>query len=268
MILPDLSRREPSLRELMDDPGCDPTALDRTYARFRQVNALVSGWRHIYRTQLRPVLASARAQGTVQVDGVGQAEGSEQGEGSGQADGTAQAKGRTVTVLDIGTGGADVPLALARWCARDGIAVAVTGIDPDDRAHAFAQRRGLPVSVTMRRASAGDLVAAGESFDVVISNHLLHHVEDAALPVLLEDSTRLARHLVVHNDLVRSRAAYALWAVGSAPIAPGTFVRRDGLTSIRRSYTPTELKAVAPPGWRVLPGRSWHQLLVRRMSGV
>ena len=42
-----------------------------------------------------------------------------------------------------------------------------------------------------------------------------------------------------------------------------SFIRVDGLISIRRSYTPSELSAAVPPGWRVekrMPAR----LLLRR----
>lgn len=232
----DLSVRASDLAELMDDPDCDPAALARTYSRFTLVNALVSGWREIYRAVLRPVLAQAvRA-------------------------------GRSATLLDIGTGGADVPRALARWAARDGLRLVTTGIDPDPRAVAFARRRPLPETVDVRCASAADLAAAGESFDVVVSNHLLHHLPDPAVRELLDDSARLAHGIVVHNDLVRARRAYALWWLGSAPLAPGTFVRIDGLRSIRRAWTPSELQDLAPPGWDVRAGRAWHQQLVQRRS--
>ena len=39
--------------------------------------------------------------------------------------------------------------------------------------------------------------------------------------------------------------------VGVTPFAPGTFLRTDGLRSIRRSYLPAELAAELGAGWRV-----------------
>ena len=41
----------------------------------------------------------------------------------------------------------------------------------------------------------------------------------------------------------------------------GSFIRADGLTSIRRSYTAAELRAAAPPGWKVRPGFPFRNLL-------
>ena len=56
------------------------------------------------------------------------------------------------------------------------------------------------------------------------------------------------------GDIARGRLAYGLYAVGITPLAPGTFLRTDGLRSIRRSFTPAELRAAlaAVPGrWTV-----------------
>lgn len=217
-MAPDLTRRAAEVREQMDDPACDPGTLRRTYARFGTVNALVSGWRRVYLHDLRPRLAPDRP----------------------------------ATLLDIGCGGGDVPRQLARWARRDGRRLRVTGIDADERAIRYAT--GLPADpdVTFRRAMSGDLVREGREFDFVTSNHLLHHLTDAELGALLLDCERLARVRALHSDLTRNALAYHLFSVG-ARVFPGTFIREDGLTSIRRSHAAAELAALAPAGWGVRP---------------
>lgn len=213
--------------EEMDRPDCDPAMLARTYAQFEVVNRAVSGWHGIYRQHLRPLLS-----------------------------------GSTVTtLLDIGCGGGDVPVLLSRWAARDGLRLAVTGIDPDPRAAAFAQTRRDAAGVTFRQQSAADLLAAGERFDVVVSNHVLHHLPAAALGDFLAESAALSAGLVIHSDLRRSAAAYALFYAGAVPFR-GSYIRQDGLTSIRRSYTTAELGTAAPPGWHLVPRAPFHHLLV------
>jgi 2-polyprenyl-3-methyl-5-hydroxy-6-metoxy-1,4-benzoquinol methylase len=145
---------------------------------------------------------------------------------------------------------------LARWAARDGLRLEVTGIDPDPRAVAHATAQPATPGVTFRQVLSSDLVAEGATFDVVVSNHVLHHLGAEQLNGLLRDSEALARRRVIHNDIARSRLAYAGYWVGTLPLhrrgrphAP--FVRDDGLLSIRRSYRPDELAAVLPPGWGV-----------------
>lgn len=224
----DLSVRDVALRELMDDPDCDARVLDRTFRRFAVVNALVSGWRTVWRTHVMPALPPS-------------------------------GRGR---VLDLGCGGGDLARALVRWAASDGFDVEVVGIDPDPRAIAAAERSPLR-GATFREQSSGDLVAAGERFDVVVSNHVLHHLADDERPAFLADSERLAASRVVHSDIRRSRGAYRSYALASPLVAAGTFVRVDGLRSIRRSYTVDELRRALPAGW-VAESASPHRVLAVR----
>jgi 2-polyprenyl-3-methyl-5-hydroxy-6-metoxy-1,4-benzoquinol methylase len=164
-------------------------------------------------------------------------------------------------LLDIGSGGGDIPRAIAKWAARDGIPLEITAIDPDERAHAFAVSRPKVDGLVFQRALSSELVAQGRTFDLATSNHLLHHLDATQLPALLSDSQQLCRRAALHNDIRRSPLAYALFSAG---IFPGSYIRRDGLTSIRRSYTSSELQQLAPPGWTVSTKRPFHHLLSYR----
>lgn len=209
-----LRERAADAVEEMDASDCDPVRLENTYAQFALVNRLVSGWRRLYRTELLPRLSATAPS----------------------------------TLLDIGCGGGDVAVLLATWAARDGKQLLVTAIDPDERAYRFASKRPRTAGVTFRQASSAELVSEGLEFDVVISNHVLHHVPATELQQFLTESASLSRGTVIHNDLRRSMVAYAIFAVASLPLMR-SFIRQDGLTSIRRSYRPHELNAVTPPDW-------------------
>lgn len=220
----DLRVRDTHARELMDDPGCDRVRLERTYRQFDVVNRLVSGWRRLYVSTLRPVLArSARP-----------------------------------TLLDVGFGGGDVPRHLAAWAARDGLGLQVTAIDPDPHALAYAGRLSGPVR--FRQASSTELAQAGERFDVVVSNHLLHHLTPGDLQQLLADSELLTDQLALHNDLRRSRVAHTTFGLVTRPWARSSFLHTDGTISIRRSYRAVELAGVRA-GWRVQPLHPYRLLL-------
>ncbi|PTT61040.1 methyltransferase domain-containing protein, partial [Arthrobacter sp. HMWF013] len=146
--------------EMMDRPDCDPVRLDRTYRQFGLVNRLFSGWRLLYVRELRPLLSPDHV----------------------------------TTVLDIGCGGGDIARLLAGWSARDNLEVEITGIDPDGRACDHASRTKTQ-SVNFRQAASADLVREGRSYDVVISNHVLHHLQPAQLAAFLADSQNLASRL-------------------------------------------------------------------------
>ncbi|MBT1004068.1 methyltransferase domain-containing protein [Paenarthrobacter sp. DKR-5] len=219
--------------EEMDKPDCDPRLLARTYAQFRLVNRPIARWRTIYRKWLRPAMVP----------------------------------GRPCSLLDVGCGGGDVAFDLVRWAARDGIELAVTAIDPDERALAFSTAHPQAGAVTFRRATSADLVKEAATFDFVVSNHVLHHLGDAELTGLLADSKQLCRRLALHNDIERSPAAYLLFFLGALPFR-GSFIRRDGLTSIRRSYTVQELERAAPEGWSARRLAPFRTLLVHQPAGA
>ncbi|WP_157414028.1 methyltransferase domain-containing protein [Agromyces allii] len=225
-----LATRDDASTELMDDPDCDPQRLARTYEQFSRLNPVVSNQRAVYRRWIRPRLS---------------------------ADSTRR-------VLDVGSGGADVPRAMLRWARADGLRLEVVAIDPDERAFAWASSRPREPGLVLRRTTSAELADAGERFAVVTSNHVLHHLDGVQLGALLADSERLARDggLVVHGDIERSTLGYAAFALGTLPFAPnllsGSYIRPDGLTSIRRSHTAGELSALLPSGWRVRRGIPWR----------
>lgn len=213
-----LARRDEHVQELMDDPGCDGAALRRTVARFDTVNRLVAGWRGAYTRRLRPVLA--RTPGPARI-------------------------------LDIGCGGGDVLRRLVTYARTDGFDVRGVGIDPDERCLDVARAAPTMPGVAYRSARSDDIVAAGDRFDIVVSNHLLHHLGPADLDGLWRDSMALTTGICLHSDILRSRIAYGAYAVGIIPFARGTFLRVDGLRSIRRSFRPRELTLRTPAGWTV-----------------
>ncbi len=225
-----LPERQDHLRERMDDPKCDPAKLEATYRHFAFINPFIAGWRRIYARWLRPEL-----------------------------------QGGAKSLLDIGCGGGDVLLRLAHWANEDGFTLELTGIDPEARAVRHALTRPLPRGVRFVRAHSRDLARAGERFDLVISNHILHHLTDAEVTALCHDSERLAARLALHNDLNRNDLSYLVFNLGW-PFFLDSFITSDGLTSIRRSFTRAELREVMPEGWRIEGMFPYRNLLVYRPS--
>lgn len=200
-----LSVRHTELAEMMDDASCDPVRLRRTINRFAAVNRIVSGWDAIYHSRLRSLLRRLE---------------------------------RPVRTLDIGCGGGDILRRLERLARRDGVATEALGIDPDPRAIAVANRTRTSNNISYRVAHSSALVRAGERFDIVISNHLLHHLDASQFRSVISDCERLTMLACLHSDIARSRVAYATYSLASLPLSPGSFLRVDGLRSIRRSSAP------------------------------
>jgi 2-polyprenyl-6-hydroxyphenyl methylase/3-demethylubiquinone-9 3-methyltransferase len=109
-------------------------------------------------------------------------------------------------LLDIGCGGGILCEPLARLGAE------VVGADPSriniEVARLHAERGGL--SIDYRAASAEDLAAAGETFDVLLAMEVVEHVTDVS--AFLAACARLMRPggLIVVATINRTLKAYAL----------------------------------------------------------
>jgi 2-polyprenyl-3-methyl-5-hydroxy-6-metoxy-1,4-benzoquinol methylase len=218
-----LKERATQLQELADDRDCDSVTLYNTYTQFKTLNLLASRWRNVYQVYIKPILAKAN---------------------------------RTLTLLDIGCGGGDIALSIAEWAARDNLSLKITAIDMDIRAINFANSLDNPHDVQFCNISTKELIAQNSSFDFIISNHFIHHTNKNELEEILAEVERMATEMVIFNDIERSDILYYYYAAISfilKPFFPKSFIWVDGLRSIMRGYTRSELSAIAKGNWQVKP---------------
>jgi ubiquinone/menaquinone biosynthesis C-methylase UbiE len=222
--------------ELMDEPGQDAAELGRSLADLRGVNRWLGGTRIVLRHLGRIAAADPR---------------------------------RTWRLLDVGTGSADIPLAIARWAESRRLAVEVVATDnhPTTLAVARARIAGHP-NLRAEPADALDLAYPDASFDVVLCSTALHHFNrrDEVLRVLRE-MDRVARAGGIVNDLRRSRPALAGASLLAATVwRTHPVTRHDGPLSVRRSFTPAELRELAASAG--LPGARVHSHVPFRVALV
>ena len=155
------------------------------------------------------------------------------------------------TVLDVGTGLADVPLAIADDATRRGAHVRLTCVDHSEQMLALARRRcGDRTNLTFVRADGTALPFERGAFDVALCTLALHHFDREPAIALLRELRRVSRMTPVVCDLRRSAIAFAatwLWSRTSR----NRLTRHDAPLSVRRAYTPDEAIALArEAGWR------------------
>jgi 2-polyprenyl-6-hydroxyphenyl methylase/3-demethylubiquinone-9 3-methyltransferase len=139
-------------------------------------------------------------------------------------------------VIDIGCGGGLVAEPLARLGAH------VAAIDASERnigvARTHAEGQGL--AIDYRFATAADIVAAGETFDAVVSLEVIEHVADRA--AFVKDCADLVAPggLLILATLNRTAKAFALGIVGAEFILRWLPV---GTHDWRKFVRPSELAA-------------------------
>jgi 2-polyprenyl-3-methyl-5-hydroxy-6-metoxy-1,4-benzoquinol methylase len=142
-----------------------------------------------------------------------------------------------ISILDVGTGGADIPLRLR----RAGWHLTATDVREEVVAVARAEIAGSGVIVRV-----GNLAEEmDKSFDVVHSSLVLHHLEPVETLTFLGHARRVARAAVVVNDLDRgARWLAAAWLL-SRLATRNEYTRNDAPLSVRRAYTAAEVVAMA-----------------------
>ena len=161
-----------------------------------------------------------------------------------------------LSIVDVGTGGADIPLALIDRARGGRRRLAVTAVDsrPEilEAAVLAHPRLSTTADLALRVADGRFLPFADESFDIAHTSLVLHHLEPPAAVELLREMARVARRGVVVNDLVRGRLFWiGAWLL-SHLATTNRFTRHDAPLSVSRAYTVAELTSLlAAAGLRV-----------------
>jgi Methyltransferase domain len=152
---------------------------------------------------------------------------------------------RPLTVLDVGAGAADIPVALVRWARSTGRRIRVFALDRDNPTlkYACGQVAGYP-EITLIQGDALALPVRPGSVDVAISALTLHHLQPDETTRYLTEMDAAARVGWVVNDVVRGRGAYRLVWLLTRVFSRSAMARHDGPMSILRSYTPPEVVAL------------------------
>ncbi len=149
---------------------------------------------------------------------------------------------RTLRVLDLGTGGGEMPIAFARHGRRGPAHWTVTAVDNHPSVMGLARRRlARDPDVTSLVADCRFLPLDDASVDVAHASLLLHHLEPQDALAMLAEMRRVSRVGVVINDLRRGPLAYAVTGALVLGLTRARYTRHDGLASARRAYSLREL---------------------------
>jgi SAM-dependent methyltransferase len=192
--------------ELLDDPTADPVAVTETLRNIARSNRWFGGTAAVL-YGCRRLLAGV-------------------------------APGTTLSLLDLGTGAGDLPRAAMRWAVRRGIRLEPVGLERSRVAAGVASAAGIPCAV----GCAGAPPVREKGVDLVLVSQVLHHLAPPSVVRLLATCDRLARRGVVVADLRRGRLGPLVFWVGARALRFDPMTRADGMTSIRRGYTPEELR--------------------------
>ena len=167
--------------------------------------------------------------------------------------------GRPLRVLDVGTGGADLPRALVERARARDLAIEVVGVDRDPHTAAIAEeavRDDREIEIV--RADAFALPFEARSFDLVITSLFLHHFVEDDIVRLLREFARVGERAIVINDLHRNWIPWGfIWLVGHVTLRQKMF-RHDAPLSVLRGFTADELTELGRRAGATQPDVAWR----------
>lgn len=199
--------------EMMDQPGVDPELVREELLALEHANRRLGGHRLMLHYVGR-VLGPARRQ--------------------------------SVSILDLGTGSADIPRAIVAWARRERLPVTVVAVDAN------------PVALEVARAACRDwpeirldqhdlraLPYEAESFDLVLCSLALHHFGNAEAQAILNRIHALARVGCVVSDLRRNWLTIVAADLVARTVLRNPVTRNDVPQSCRAAFTVGELRTMA-----------------------
>jgi ubiquinone/menaquinone biosynthesis C-methylase UbiE len=152
------------------------------------------------------------------------------------------------TVIDVGTGAADIPVALLADAVWRGRTLEVTAVDSRSEVLAAARvaRPSLDQIQRLRLAlvDPARLPYQNETFDVGHASLVIHHLDEDAAVRFLAELGRVSRRGVVINDLHRGELGlFGAWLAGRF-LTRNRYTRDDSQLSVRRAYTIAETEAL------------------------
>ena len=164
----------------------------------------------------------------------------------GNLDGSLDARLKMVSLLDVGTGSADIPMAVGADCQRRGLESFIAAVDISERNLRVSRSRlNVSADIHLVQADSLKLPFASRSFDFVTASLFLHHFRDEDVVRLLADFGRIAKRAVIINDLVRNLVPYYFTRISGPLLAWSFLTRNDAPVSVLRGFTPDEMKELA-----------------------
>jgi 2-polyprenyl-3-methyl-5-hydroxy-6-metoxy-1,4-benzoquinol methylase len=174
---------------------------------------------------------------------------------------------RPLRVLDLATGGGDVPLRLWDRARGLGVSLQIEACDVSpiaiEHASAAAQAAGAEV-----RFFVHDVLASpppGE-YDAAVCSLFLHHLEEDQAVTLLRHMS-IAAPVILINDLERGFFAWWLAWFGARLLSTSRVVHVDGPRSVAGAFTVREARALAERAGLVDIGLTRHWPCRFRLAG-
>jgi len=199
--------------ELMDDLDSGGEIIDQTLRELETVNRLLGG-------------------NHVTIDGLDKLLGN-------------HSKADPIIIADLGCGGGDIMILVAKWARKKGYSVTLKGYDANPNIIAYAERNCAEYPEISFYTE--DIFSEGfkaNRYDIVICTLFTHHFKNEQLISIFNQFKTQAKTGVVINDLHRHWFAYHSIKLLTQVFSKSPMVQYDAPLSVRRAFRKNELEKI------------------------
>ncbi|QGQ22413.1 methyltransferase domain-containing protein [Gimesia benthica] len=179
---------------------------------------------------------------------------------------------RPVKILDIASGGGDVSIDLAMRARQTGLDIEISGCDISEYAVRHATERAQQKGLEKIHFFQSDIFQepAERRYDLVMCSLFLHHLDEPQAVQLMQWMSESTRHLLLINDLRRTRLGYWLAWCGCRLLTRSPIVHTDGPISVAAAFSIDETEQLARQAGlnQVQISRHWPQRFLLEWSRV
>ena len=199
--------------ELMDDLDAGGEIIDQTLRELETVNRLLGG-NHVTINGLDKLLGN-------------------------------HSKTDPIVIADLGCGGGDIMILVAKWARKKGYSVELKGYDANPNIIAYAERNcaDYPEISFYTEDIFSDSFKANR-YEIVICTLFTHHFKDDQLISIFNQFKTQAKIGVVINDLHRHWFAYHSIKLLTQLFSKSPMVQYDAPLSVRRAFRKNELEKI------------------------
>jgi 2-polyprenyl-3-methyl-5-hydroxy-6-metoxy-1,4-benzoquinol methylase len=148
---------------------------------------------------------------------------------------------RPLRIIDLGCGGGDLALAVARSLRRHKIEFTIIGIDGNANTVAYARNKCAAYSeIGFLQADILDKHFRIQPCDILISSHFIYHFTSEALVDFLKHNLSAISTAFIFSELKRDRLAMRLFKCSHGILPISRLAKEDGLLAIQRSFAEKE----------------------------
>ncbi|HYG39830.1 MAG TPA: methyltransferase domain-containing protein [Cytophagales bacterium] len=156
-----------------------------------------------------------------------------------------EVKDKIITIADLGCGGGDMLIKVAKWAKRKNLKVRLIGIDANPYIVNYARRNASAFKeIEFLALDIFSEEFKKLKFDIITSTLFTHHFTDQSLVQLYQQLDRQSSLGIITNDIHRHFLAYHSINLLTRLFSKSYMVKNDAGLSVKRAFRLSELKDI------------------------